>query len=114
MSKIKEIQDRLLKNPEEYSSIRFLVSKQIFVINAALYFLVYLFTVGGFYFGPFTIDSLAIICYHLYSLVVISVAFFGYSLVEYFTDNKIVKIVSGVIFALFVSIALAVHVGLIG
>lgn len=116
MSKIKEIQSRLTQNSWEYARIRFLIAKQIFVFTVALYFLCYLFTVGGFYFGPFSIDTLAKITYHLYSLLIISTAIFGYSIVEYaaslhFPDKKIVLIIAGVIFAIFGIFALSVHLG---
>lgn len=111
MSKIKEIHERLVKNPEEYASIRFSVARQIFSINVALYFLVYLFTVGGFYFWPITLDHLAVFRYHLYTLLIISVVFFGYSLVEYLTDHKIAKIMALVFFSIFWGIALAGHLG---
>lgn len=113
MSKIKEIQSRLLKNPSEFASIRFSVAKQIFAMSAALYFLVYLFTVGGFYFGPFSLDSLAILRYHFYSLLIISVAFFGFSLIEFLTDNKIAKISAALFFGIFAIIALLFHVGIL-
>ena len=76
MSKIKEIHSVLTKNPSTYAHLRFLVSKQIFALSFSLYFLSYLFTIGGFYFGPLTVSHLTIITYHLYSLLVISTAFF--------------------------------------
>lgn len=66
MSKIKEIHTILTKNPSTYSHLRLLVTKQIFAISFSLYFLAYLFTIGGFYFGPFTLSNLATIQYHLY------------------------------------------------
>lgn len=114
MSKIKEIQSRLTKNPEEYRVLRFVIAKQVFIINVTLYFFAYLFTVGGFYFGPLTIDSLAIIRYHLYSLLIISTAFFGFSLAEFLLNkngntNKIGLIIVGILCVLFSAFALIAH-----
>lgn len=118
MSKIKEIQSRLEKNPTEYTYLRLLVAAQIFSTSFALYFLVFLFTIGGFYFWIFSVDTLAIIRYHLYSLLVLSTAFFGYSLTEYlvaiyFGNKKIITLIVGIFFVLFSLFALSTHLGLI-
>lgn len=118
MSKIKEIQLRLQKNPIEYTSLRFLVAKQLFALSFTLYFLSYLFTVGGFYFWPFTLDTLAVIRYHLYSLLVVATVFFGYSLIEYLVslympEKKILTLVALIIGILFWGAVLAIHLGLL-
>ena len=76
MIKIKEIHERLVKNPDEYRDIRYLVSKRLFAVSASLYFLVTLFTVGGFYFRFLSLNTLSMLSYHLYSLVVIATVFF--------------------------------------
>ncbi len=46
MSKIKEISDRLLKNPNEYTEIRLLIAKRTLGFFMAFYFLSFLFTIG--------------------------------------------------------------------
>lgn len=45
MSKIKEIRERLTKNPEAYTTLRFTLAKHIFTLVTAAYFVVYLFTI---------------------------------------------------------------------
>lgn len=120
MSKIKEIHSRLQKNPAEYNALRFLVAKQVFSLAFFLYFLSYLFTVGGFYFEPFfSLDNLAASRYHLYSLLIIATVFFWYSLTEHishmlFQGNKIFPILGFVIGSVLGAAALASHLGLIG
>lgn len=119
MSKIKEIQSRLTQNSWEYSRIRFLIAKQIFVFVVTFYFLAYLFTVGGFYFGPISLDTLAKITYHSYSLLIIATAFFGFSIAEYavslhFGDKKFLLIIAGIFFAIFAIFGLSTHLGFIG
>ena len=57
--------------------------------------------------------------YHLYSLLIVSTAIFGYSIAEYaaslhFPDKKIVLVVAGVIFGIFSIFALSVHLGFFG
>lgn len=116
MSKIKEIQERLTKNFWEYAKVRFVIAKQIFVFTVTLYFLSYLFTVGGFYLPFLSLDTLAKLTYHLYSLLVISTAFFGYSLIEFFIgshfpEKKIWLFIAGWIATIFSIFALAVHLG---
>lgn len=83
MPKIKEIHDRLIKNPSEYTNIRFLVAKRVFITIATLYFLSFLFTVWGYYFWFITIDTLSLITYHLYSLLIIGFVWFWFSIAEY-------------------------------
>lgn len=73
---IKEVFTRIKKTPSEYTDIRFAVAKRSFAFVASLYFLAYLFTVGGFYFGPFTLSDLSTATYHLYSLLVIATMWF--------------------------------------
>lgn len=46
MPKIKDIYDRLIKDPKEYSGFLFLVSQRLFVTIVTLYFLVFLSTIG--------------------------------------------------------------------
>ena len=45
MSKIKDIYERIHKNPSEYTDMRFLVAKRVFITIAAMYFASFLFTV---------------------------------------------------------------------
>lgn len=85
MPKIKEIHDRIKKNPSEYTDIRFLVAQRIFITVAALYFLSFLFTVGGYYFPWFKLEALSMMTFHLYSFLVIATVWFGFSIAEYFT-----------------------------
>lgn len=83
MSKIKDIHERLIKNPKEYNELSFLVAKRVLAFTIAFYFTSFLFTVGGFSFGPFSLSILAHITFHAYSLLVVVVAWFLYSLAEY-------------------------------
>ncbi len=83
MSKIKQIQQNFSKNPEYYIHLRLRVAQKIFVICVSLYFLVRLFTVGGFYFWIFDLPTLATCTYHLFSLAVIATFFLAYSYFEY-------------------------------
>lgn len=42
MSKIKDIHDRLIKDPKEYSGFLFLVSQRVFITTVSLYFFAFL------------------------------------------------------------------------
>jgi hypothetical protein len=107
MSKIKEIHDRLLKDPKEYSEIRLLVAKRSLAFFLALYYTVYLFTIGGFEFGPLHLSTLSQITYHTYTILVIMLAWFIYEFSVYtvhvYFDDKRWLIIIG----LFLSIAFA-------
>ncbi|MBP9780287.1 hypothetical protein KBD33_06775 [Candidatus Gracilibacteria bacterium] len=85
MQKIKEIYDRIHKNPSEYTNIRFLTAQRVFITIVALYFTSFLFTIGGYYFSWFDTKSLSMLTFHLYSIMVISTVWFGFSIAEYFT-----------------------------
>lgn len=76
MSKIKDIQDRLIKNPGEYSEITFLVAERVFLMVIALYFLAFLGTIGGFYLSWLSLSMLSMLSYHLYSLLIITSVWF--------------------------------------
>jgi hypothetical protein len=85
MIKIKDIHERLHKNPKEYTELRFLLARRVFVIIVAAYFTSLLFTVWGFYWWSIlTIPVLSTFTYHLYSLVIIVSVWFAFSVGEYF------------------------------
>ena len=46
MVKIKDISERLIKNPAEYLEIRLIIAKRTLVIFLFLYYTVFLFTIG--------------------------------------------------------------------
>ncbi len=50
MGKIKDIHERLIKNPAEFTEIRLLVAKRTLAFFIAFYFVSLLFTIGGFSF----------------------------------------------------------------
>lgn len=83
MSKIKDINERLKKNPSEFSEIRLLVAKRTLAFFMAFYFVSLLFAIGGFSFGPFFISTLAQITFHAYSLLVIVIGWFLYEVAVY-------------------------------
>jgi len=115
---IKDVFTRIKKTPKEYTTVRFAVAKRSFAFVVSLYFLAYLFTVGGFYFGPVTLTHLSAATYHLYSLLVIATMWFAYSLVEYIVyiyapEKKWILIAMGVFVSLVGASMLAVHLGLL-
>ena len=83
MSKIKDILEKMKASPREYHDLSLLVAKRVWLFVASLYYLVFLFTVGGFYYGPITLDHFSMGTFHLYSVLVIATAWFGYALCEY-------------------------------
>ncbi len=84
MEKIKDIYERLHKNPSEYTDMRFLVARRVFITIVTLYFTSLLFTIGGYYFLWFDLKILSMITFHLYSLLVIATVWFGFSISEFF------------------------------
>jgi hypothetical protein len=115
MPKIKEIRDRLLKNPVEYTEIRLLVAKRTLAFFIAFYFSAFLFTIGGFSFGPISLPILASITYHAYTILIIMLAWFFYEFSVYgvhvYADDHrwliILSLGLSVVFALF---SLFVHI----
>lgn len=83
MSKIKDIIEKMQSTPRDYHDLSLLVAKRVWLLIASLYYIAFLFTVGGFYFGPISLDQLSMITFHLYSILVIATAWFLYSLCEY-------------------------------
>ena len=83
MAKIKDIVVKMKTNGTEYQELSFLISKRVWLAIATLYYVSYLCTVGGFYFGPVSLDYFSMITFHLYSVLVIATAWFFYSLCEY-------------------------------
>ncbi len=83
MVKIKDIRERLLKNPSEYLEIRLIIAKRTLALFLFLYYTSLLFTIGGFSFLFMTIERLAVLTFHLYSILVVVVAWFLFSLFEY-------------------------------
>ena len=97
MLKIKDIRERLIKNPSEYLEIQLLVAKRTLAFSLLLYYVALLFTIGGFSFsflGIFvSLQFLSALTFHLYSVLAIVIAWFIFSLVEYIQNiyypNKI-------------------------
>jgi hypothetical protein len=83
MSEIKDIIEKLKTNGREYYDLHLRIAKRVWLIIASLYYVSYLFTVGGFYFGPFSLENVSMITYHLYSVLVIATVWFFYALCEY-------------------------------
>jgi hypothetical protein len=83
MPKIKDISDRLVKDPGEYSALSFLVAERSFLIVTSLYFFTLLATVGGFYLSWISTATISMISYHLYSLMLIMMVWFGFAWSEH-------------------------------
>ena len=83
MLKIKDIIENMKLNGTAYHDLNLLISKRVWLTIATLYYFSYLFTVWGFYFGPISLEYIAMITFHLYSVLVIATAWFFYSLCEY-------------------------------
>ncbi len=83
MPKIKEIGDRLIKNPWEYNEIRFLVAKRTLAFFIMLYFMSFLFTIGGFRIGPVSLEMLGGFVFHVYSILILVIGWFLYELSHY-------------------------------
>ena len=92
MTKIKDIRDRLFKDPSEYTEIRLLIAKRSLAFFIAFYYTSLLFTIGGYSFLWFDIATLSLITYHVYTILVIMMAWFFYELVVYsvhvYADNQ--------------------------
>jgi uncharacterized membrane protein len=104
MPKIKDIHDRLIKNPVEYIEIRFSIAKRTLAFFLAFYYTIFLFTIGGFTFWPFDMAALSQIAFHTYTILVIMVAWFFYEFVVYavhiYADDKRWIIIAALVLAL--------------
>lgn len=114
MVKIKDIRDRLYKDPTEYTEIRLLIAKRTLAFFIALYYTSLLFTIWGFSFFVFDIYTLSQITYHIYTVLVIMMAWFFYELVVYgvhvYADNQRWLIVAALGFStVFVGFSLYTH-----
>lgn len=115
MIKIKDIYDRLGKDQKEYTELRFLIARRVFMVVTVLYFVSLLFTIGGFYIGSMiTVPVLSTINFHLYSILVVAVVWFGFSVGEYFTTiyfptKSWIAYAIGFLFLVFGGLALFVH-----
>lgn len=83
MSKIKDIVDKMKTQWSVYSDFKLLIAQRVWLLVASIYFLAYLFTVGGFYFGPMSLDILSKTTFHLYSVLVIATGWMIYALWDY-------------------------------
>jgi len=115
MPKIKDIHNRLLKDPKEYSAIVLLVAERIFLTTTTLYFLSMLGTIGGFYLSWLSQETLSMLTYNLYSLLIVSVIFFGFSWTEhmvfiYAPEKRWISYIALVILLLIGLLALYVHI----
>ncbi|PID84419.1 hypothetical protein CSB09_01260 [Candidatus Gracilibacteria bacterium] len=119
MPKIKSILERIKQSPKEIIEMRFQFARYIFGIVVFAYFFVYLMNVGGFYWGYFTLDRLAIITYHLYSLVIITTFWFAYASIEYIIlthtslKSPMIRVIVGIICLILALPPLLIHTGLI-
>ena len=118
MSKIKDIIEKMQSSGTGYNDLGLLIAKRVWLIVASLYYLAFLFTVGGFYFGPITLDQLSMVTFHLYSILVIASAWFFYSLCEYgvavyLPSRRWTLAIAIVISLAFTAIALLAHLGII-
>ncbi len=115
MAKIKDIYDRLKKDQKEYTELRFLIARRVFMVIVSMYFISLLFTIWGFYIGDIiNLSLLSTISFHLYSILVIAVVWFGFSIAEYFVavylpGKDIITYLSGFVFLIFGALALYVH-----
>lgn len=119
MPKIKDIIENMKLNGTEYHDLNLLVSKRVWLIVATLYYLSYLFTVWGFYFGPISLEYLSMITFHLYSVLVIATAWFFYSLSEYavmvyFPQKKWLIFIPIVVWVVVTITILVAHIGIFG
>jgi len=83
MWKIKDIHDRLIKDPKEYSGFLFLVSQRIFISTVLIYFITFLGTIGGFYTSWLSLSHMSMLAFHAYSLMIIGFVWYGFSWAEY-------------------------------
>ncbi len=118
MSKIKDIIEKMQASGTGYNDLSLLVAKRVWLIVASLYYLAFLFTVGGFYFGPITLDQLSMVTFHLYSILVIVSAWFFYSLCEYgiavyLPTHRWTLTIPVVIGLAFTAITILAHLGII-
>ncbi len=115
MPKIKDIQDRLHKDAGQYNLLSFLVARRIFLGATALYFTLFLFTIGGFYFWFFTINVLKTLTFHMLSVLIVVFVWFTFAFAEYFVDayfpgKKIIAYSALGVSSVFGCIALYVHI----
>jgi sterol desaturase/sphingolipid hydroxylase (fatty acid hydroxylase superfamily) len=115
MSKIKEIHERLLKNPAEYTEIRLLIAKRTVAFFIMLYFTLFLFTIGGFSFGPVSLEMLSEITFHAYTILTIVVGWFlyefsVYAVHVYLDDHRWVIVACLAVSVLFTGTSVALHI----
>lgn len=115
MSKIKDIHDRLIKDPGEYSAFSFLVAKRVFLIVTTLYFFSLLMTIGGFYFSLISIEWISMISYHLYSLLLIAFVWFGFAWAEHMVyihapGKRVISFMVLVLLSIVAGIGLYIHI----
>ncbi len=83
MPKIKDIHDRLVKDPGEYSALSFLIAERVFLIVTSLYFFTLLATVGGFYLSWLSTEMFSMMSYQLYSLMIVTMVWFAFAWTEH-------------------------------
>jgi hypothetical protein len=74
MSKIKDILEKMKASPKDYHDLSLLTAKRVWLMIVSLYYVALLFTVGGYYYGPLSLEILSQITYHLYSILIIATA----------------------------------------
>jgi len=84
MMKIKDIHERIHKNPDELAYIELGVAKRIFALTASLYFTFFLATIGWFYLSWLSREMMSQITFHMYSIFVIVSLWFWFSLCQYY------------------------------
>lgn len=118
MPKIKDIMEKMKANGHEYYDLHLLIAKRVWLIIASLYYISYLFTVGGYYFWPISITQLSMFTFHLFSVLVIASVWFFYTLCEYTVavyapNKKWLLIAPIVIWIIFTASTLLIHLGII-
>lgn len=115
MSKIKDLLEKFKTQWAPYHDLRLIVAKRVWLLFALLYYLVYLFTVGGFYIGDIiSLENLSTLHFHLYSVLVIATGWMIFSLGEYIIalyapSRKWLLIIPSVLALSLVAVSLLVH-----
>ncbi|MDD2694115.1 MAG: hypothetical protein PHY14_04250 [Candidatus Gracilibacteria bacterium] len=121
MVKIKDIRERLTKNPQEYLEIKLVIAKRTLAFFVLAYYMTLLFTIAGFSFSVFgffvSLEFLSNVSFHLYSVLVIVVSWFMFSLIEYFQNiyfptKSWIKLIGLIIALLFGIFGVVAHIGI--
>lgn len=114
-SKLARIAERISKTPQEYQEFRFRIVQRVFIVVAAGYFVVQLFTIWGFYFSFLPLGFLSALTFHLYSLVLITSVWFAFAFTEKFIAHTFpnqwwITYAVALLFSIFVGFSLFIHI----